>query len=184
MDDLNWHRLTPRFVGENPEILALMASFEPLDHPAGHAAARFLLEDALINHGSTVTHVFLGPERIEGFVAMTFGDIKLSEAQSSELGILHRRGLPAFRLAWIAKHRDTDVPGMSLVFYAYTMAIKALLLGGVAALSLDPYDAEAAATWLGAPYEFRTSNEKPRRDGVPRGLWLPVRRDDDYSSKS
>lgn len=176
MNDLTWHRLTPRYARERPEILALIAEFEPLDHPAGHHAAAFLRDLALRNHGSTITHLLVGPERIEGFVATTFTDIKLTEEQSAGLGVPHRRELPAFRLAWIAKHRDTDVSGMSLLFTVFALAHDALSLGGVVALTVDPFDADVATTWLSEPYAFIASKEKPRGDGVPRGLWLPVRR--------
>ncbi|HWT94930.1 MAG TPA: hypothetical protein VN238_18180 [Solirubrobacteraceae bacterium] len=179
MNDLNWFRLTPRTAREHPGILDLIAAFEPLDHPAGRRAAEFLRDDALRNHGSTVTHLLVGPKRIEGFIALNFTDVKLHEQQSSELGVPHRRELPALKLAWIAKHRETEISGMALVFAAYLRAFTALTLGGVVALVLDPFDGDVAATWSGEPYAFRLSKEKPRGDGVPRGLWLPVRRSAD-----
>lgn len=179
MDDSTWHRLTPRFARERPDVIALMDDFEPLDHPAGREAAEFLRHTALRNHGSSVTHLLVGPERIEGFVATTFTDIKLHEQQSTALGVPHRRQLPALKLAWVAKHRDTDVSGELLVFAAYAMARRALDLGGVVAFSLDPFDATIAERWANDPYFFRESREKRRGDGVPRGLWLPVRRRED-----
>jgi hypothetical protein len=171
-----WVRYTPSEVERRPELAQLVAAFQPLDYPAGHAAQHFVQNEALDNHGSTVTHLLVGLDRVEGFIATNFTEVMLTPEQSGTLDLPHRTRLPAFRVAWVAKHRETAASGLELMAAAYAMAEESLAYGGVVALVVDPYDAALAEKWKAEPYYFEESKERTR-DGVPRKLWTPIQRD-------
>ena len=172
---LVWHSLTRQVLVDRPDIARKIHEFRALDHPAGKRAEIYLREEALAGPTAKV-HVLVGPERIEGFIATTFTEVELERTDISGMGFSDRRvRVPAFYLAWVAKHRDTAVPGADLVRAAYGLGLEAAELGGLVAFVLDPADDVVAELWMGDPYNFQESRTKPGSDGVPRKLWTPLR---------
>ena len=172
----DWLRLTTRNLGEG--VYDKVQAFEPLDYPAGHEAARFLREEALGN-ASAVTHVLVGPERIEGFVTTTYTTVELTRRVKRALGLRRlREPVSAFYVLWVAKHRDSTVHGIELVGWAYFLGLEAAERGGLPVLVLDPADEKVERMWKEPPYGFEES-EEPKKAGVARKLWTPLELDGD-----
>jgi len=172
---LVWYSLTPQLLVDHPDIAQKIDEFRALDHPAGKRAEAYLRGEALAGPTAKV-HVLVGPERIEGFIATTFTEVVLERTDISGMGFFDQRTrVPAFYLAWVAKHRDTAVPGSDLVRAAYGLGLEAAALGGLVAFVLDPADDAVAELWMGDPYNFQQSKTKPGSDGVPKKLWTPLR---------
>jgi hypothetical protein len=74
-----WVRWVPDVEHQDPALARQVGAFEPVDTPAGQAAARWLKEKALINHPSTVTRLLLRDERVEGFYAICSAQVRLSQ---------------------------------------------------------------------------------------------------------
>lgn len=149
--------------------------FRSLEKPAGAEAARWLREDALENDGLTKTRVLVSDERAEGFIATCFGSVDLTRGGEKRLGVsrrLQRRQVPAFLVCWVAKHRESEIPGTQLMLTAVALAREAKRISGLAALALDPHDEEVAQMWRSAPWHFRKCRE--RRDGQATRLYIPI----------
>jgi len=154
-----WVRFTPEVVldlgDEQETLLAAVADFEARDCPAGRAAAEWLRENALDNHGSTVTYLMLRARRVEGFYALSSAQVRLSMRHRRELAgdrgqrYLSLRPLqPASLVAWIAKRNGAATTGRELLMHAFSTALQASELQASIALVLDPYDEETAAMWV------------------------------------
>jgi len=190
--DETWVRFTPEVVedlgDDRDALLNAVERFESVDCPAGRAAADWLREDSLDNHGSTVTYLLLRDGRVEGFYALSSAQVRLSMRHRRQLvndrgeRYLDLRPLqPASLVAWIAKRNGAESTGRELLMHAFSTALQASELQASIALVLDPYDEETAEMWL--RYEgvqFRRSapaaNEPGEVDGEPppRRLWAPL----------
>jgi hypothetical protein len=160
---------------DDHELASQVASFESLDNPAGIAASRWLREDAYENDGMSRTRLLVTDERVEGFIATSFGTVELTEGGMKQLPVprkLRRRQAPALLLCWIARHRDSQISGEQLMLTAVGLARQARRNSGLVALTLDPYDDEVSKMWQAAPWHFqkcrRRDNDRPTR------LYLPI----------
>ncbi|HET8862296.1 MAG TPA: hypothetical protein VFM94_03500 [Solirubrobacterales bacterium] len=166
-----WVRLSRQTA--TPELIEAINTFEPLDFPAGKAAAGFLKDEAVVNSTMTKTHLLVAENRVEGFISLCSGSVKLSERSIRSLGLRTTiRTMPAIVLTWIARHRGSSTTGLELVETAFGLARESAENVGVAAFVLDPWDAKVADIWRNAPYPFRDSEQK--RKGKPPRLWTPL----------
>ncbi len=161
---------------DDPDLIQMVEEFVPLDHPAGAEAGRWLREDALDNDGLTKTRLLVSDERIEGFIATCFGSVELSNGGIRRLTVprhLQRRAVPALLVCWVARHQDSEIPGLQLMLTAVGLARKAKRIGGLVALALDPHDNEVAEMWKGEPWHFQTCRKADKNDR-PTRLFIPV----------
>lgn len=163
-----WMVWDPATAAARPDVAAAVAAFVSLDTPLGTKAAAWLREDALANDGSTRTRLLVSRDRVEGYFALAAGqvDVDATAVQTMRLPAGRQR-LPAIVLAWIARHRDSDITGMELIDVAYGIARRVRRDIGAVAMTLDPGDDAVARVWRGDPYGFR-----PARKG--RRLWVPL----------
>ena len=157
------------------ELAKKVETFESLSHPAGEAAARWLREDAYDNDGLTKTRLLVSDDRVEGFVATCFGSVDLTEGGMKRLPVrrnLRRRQAPAFLVCWVARHRDSSIPGVQLMLTAVGLARHAKRNSGLVALALDPHDDGVAAMWRSAPWHFQQCRDPG--DGRQRRLYIPI----------
>jgi hypothetical protein len=138
-----------------PELRAAVAAFEPVNLPAGERNARFLKEEALDNHPSTVTHLHMKNGKLEGFFALSSGTAKLIQSDQRppvgegdrELVLSPRQ--PVAHIAWIGRSRNSDVRGSELLALAAGVALEVIEAGqGQLALSLDAFDPATADMWV------------------------------------
>jgi hypothetical protein len=188
-----WVRWYPRRAHEHPEWRRAVQEFRSDEWEAGREATRWLHEDALLNHGSTVTRLMMIDGRVEGFYALASAQVTLysRETKSLLLENLRREGLtiddagvfrlkptqPASLVAWIAKRDGCDISGTEILWHAAKTALKIAEEQGNIALVLDPWDETTAESiWRQPPYNFKQSaplktDEKSDGDSRPRRLW-------------
>lgn len=155
-------------------VRELVTDFRPLDFEAGHKAAKFLKEDALVNAGMTRTHLCISDERLEGFISCCSGSVTLSERSILSLGFRTEiKTMPAVLVTWVARHGEGVVPGWELLTTAYALAREATTTIAAVALVVDPADDQVAEVWKGEPYNFRVSDQR-RRGKRPKRLWMPL----------
>lgn len=160
---------------DDSELAQKIGEFESLDTPAGAEAARWLREDAYENDGLTKTRVLVSVDRVEGFIATCFGAVELTHGGIKRLRAprrLQRRQVPAFLVCWVARHRDSAIPGIQLMLTAVALARDAKRNSGLMALALDPHDEAVSDMWRGAPWHFQKCRE--RNDGRPTRLYIPI----------
>jgi hypothetical protein len=173
----NWYQWTPANAASAAyeDIEQAIAEFESIDTDAGREAARWLREDALRDHPSTITYVLLSGKQIDGYFAIASGSVTLTQR--------HRRGLTpgqhdyllsptqgASLIAWVARHRDGETRGRSIVLYALSVALRVARLQGTPVAVLDPFDDETATLWV-KRYGFRRSRTPGGNDVR---LWVPL----------
>ncbi len=167
--------LLDREAEADADLLAKVQAFESLSHSAGIEAARWLREDAIDNDPLTRTRVLVGEDRVEGFIATCFGSVDLTGGGRKRLSVprrLQRQQVPAFLVSWVARHRESEIPGSQLMLTALGLAREAKRNSGLVAFAVDPYDERVSTMWRGAPWHFRKSKE--RSDGRPARLYLPI----------
>jgi hypothetical protein len=175
----SWYQWTPANADSAAyeDVAQAIAEFESLDTKAGREATRWLREDALLNHPSTVTYVLKSGTRIDGYFAVASGSVTLTQRHRKELAPGQRdfalsptQG--ASLIAWLARHKDKDgeTPGQAIVLYALFVALKAAHVQGTPVAVLDPYDDETAKFWMDR-YGFRRSRT-PWGNDVR--LWVPL----------
>lgn len=160
---------------EDYELTQKVEDFEPLEHPAGIEAARWLKEDALDNDGMSRTRLLVTDERVEGFISTCYGTVELTGGGKKRLpvpGRLQRTQAPAFIVCWVARHRDSLISGKQLMLTAVGLAREAKRLGGLVALALDPHDEEVAMLWQREPWYFRKC--KGKEGERPPRLYIPI----------
>jgi hypothetical protein len=168
---VKWVTVSPETV--TPELTEAMAAFQPLDCPAGAAAAHFLNEDAVVNATMTRTHLLIADNRVEGFISLCSGSVELSERSIRSLVLRTTiKTMPAIVLTWVARDRESSITGLELVETAFALARETAETIGVAAFVLDPWDEKVAEIWRNEPYPFRDSEQKRRRK--PPRLWAPL----------
>jgi hypothetical protein len=175
----NWYQWTPANAASAAyaDIERAVADFESIDTDAGREATRWLQEDALRDHPSTITYVLLSGSRIDGYFAIASGSVTLTQR--------HRKGLApgqsdyvlsptqgASLIAWVARHRDGATPGRKIVLYALSIALKVARLQGTPVAVLDPFDDATAELWV-ERYQFRRSRTPGGND---MRLWVPLHR--------
>lgn len=165
-----WIRYSPDTAGP---LIDRVTGFEPLDFPAGHAAAKFLREDALANAGMTRTHLCVSEHRVEGFFSCCSTSVILSTRSVRHLGLRTEiKTMPAVLLTWVARNGSGTVSGLELLTTAYALAREATATVAAVALVVDPADDQVAEVWKGEPYNFRESEQKRRR--ACNRLWTPL----------
>ena len=169
-----WIRLD-RDSADDDGLVQKIAEFKSLDYPAGVEAARWLREDAYDNDGLTKTRVLVSEERVEGFIATCFGTVELTHGGIRRLTVprhLRRRQAPAFVVCWVAKNRESEIPGAQLMLTAVALARDAKRNSGLVALALDPHDEDVARMWRESPWHFQKCRE--RGDGRPTRHYIPI----------
>lgn len=162
---LAWDETTAH---QRPDVVEAVERFASLDVPLGDEAARWLREDALANDGSTRTRLLVAPQRVEGYVALCAGQVMLEARDVASLELPAGRSTqPAILLAWIARHRDSNVSGTDLMDVAFAIARRVSRDVGAVAFCVDPGDEAVARVWRAAPYGFRPAKKGSR-------LWVPL----------
>ncbi len=138
-------------------------------------ATRWLREDALLDHPSTITYVLLLDGRIEGYFAMASGSVTLTQRHRRSLRSGQRDYLlsptqGASLIAWLARHRDAETTGRTIFLYALSVALKVARIQGTPVAVLDPFDDETATLWE-KRYGFRRS-QTPGGNDVR--MWMPL----------
>lgn len=164
----DWIRWTPETAAE-PDLADAVASFEGVDVPAGRAAAEWLRERALANHGSTVTYLMVVGGRVEAFYAICSASVQMTMRHRKEVGAGPHPSQPASLIAWLSKARDSDVDGETILLHALGVAQAVLDLQGNKVVVLDPYDEATADLWA-ERHQFRKTKAD---EGVTR-LWHPL----------
>lgn len=158
------------------DVAELVASFEPLDTPAGHNATAWLKGNARADI-FTVTHLLLSDSRLEGFITCRVSEATLTWSGVESLGVSREEGskrVPAYLLCWCAKHCESVIDGDELVFNAIRLGREVSQYGCVV-LALDPHDDECAnKVWL-KKHAFR-KGAVPEQPGKSR-LWTPLSAD-------
>jgi hypothetical protein len=174
----DWYQWTPANAGSvaYEDIAQAIQQFESLDTKPGQEATRWLREDALLDHPSTITYVLMRDGRVDGYFALASSSVTLTQR--------HRRGLQsgqvdyalpptqgASLIAWLARHRDAAQPtGRAIFVYALSVALKVAQMQGTVLIVLDPFDDEMARFWE-QRYSFRRS-QTPGGNDVR--LWVPL----------
>lgn len=167
----SWVPWDPERAFGDERLARAVSEFEPVPSPAGWAAERWLKEDALANHGLTVTYLALVGLRVEGFYAMCAGEVELPSEQRNELGFAHPRQGVAL-VVWLARREGGRISGEELLAHAYFRAKLVAQLHGLAGIAVDPFDVATEGVWRSPPYEFMRSRTK-----LPNGLrrlWAPL----------
>lgn len=168
----NWDR----DADEDDELAKMVENFEPLNYPAGQAAAHWLHEDALDNDGQSLTRLLVSDDRIEGFIATAFGTVELTGGGRKRLPIrrrdLQRQEVGALLVCWVARHKDSEISGTQLMLTAVALARRAKRIAGLMALAVDPHDDEVAAMWRAKPWNFQQCR-KPE-EGRQTRLYIPI----------
>jgi hypothetical protein len=155
------------------EIAERVSAFEPVDKDAGHAATRWLHEEAR-SDVFTVTYLLVSPERVEGFITCRVSEATLTWSGIEQLGgnIKTRKTVPAYLLCWCAKHREASVDGEELLLNAVRLG-RELRRYGCAVLALDPHDHESSEKVWQHKHGFRLGENSAEPD-KPARLWLPL----------
>ncbi len=167
----NWDR----DADDDDELAEKVEAFEPLNYPAGVEAARWLREDAYDNDGLTKTRLLVSDERVEGYIATCFGTVELTEGGMKRLAVrrdLRRRQAPAFLVCWVARHKDSEIPGTQLMLTTVSLARHAKRNSGLVALALDPHDEEVSKMWQATPWNFQKCRH--REGNRPTRLYVPI----------
>jgi hypothetical protein len=160
---------------DDEELVGKIETFQSLPNPAGIEAARWLREDAFDNDGLTKTRALVTDHRVEGFIATCFGSVDLTGGGRRRLSVprrLKRQQVPAFILCWVARHEESEIPGIQLMLTALGLAREAKRNSGLVAFALDPHDEAVSIMWQGQPWHFRKCRE--RKGDPPTRLYLPV----------
>jgi len=163
------------------EVAGLIEDFQPLDKPAGRAAARWLKEKARVDL-FTVTHLLVSDERVEGFITCRVSEATLTWSGVESLGVSQEEGrkrVPAYLLCWCAKHRDSRIDGEELILNAIRLGREVQRYGCVV-LALDPHDDECAEKVWRQKHKFR-EGAAPEGNMIAgpepaghRRLWTPL----------
>jgi hypothetical protein len=159
------------------DVVRAVEKFRSLDNRPGREATRWLQEEALANHPSTVSYVLMRDGRIEGYFALASGSVELKQSHRKALSAGQRshRLSPtqgASLVTWIARHGEATIDGQLLLKFALSIARRAAFLQGAVALVLDPFDEKLSKLWI-EQYGFVRSQTRVR-GGELRRLWLPL----------
>lgn len=179
MGDETWYVWSPD-LEDDPEyekIAGAVEEFESLDTAPGRDATRWLREEALDNHPSTITRLMVLDDRVEGFYAISSAHIRLSQRHRKRALRNHRAHRlhpeqPASLIPWLAKRWDAKIDALPLILHAAYIASEVAELQGNIALAIDPYDEDVAEIWT-KRYGFRASSQDAS-EGKSRRLWLPL----------
>jgi hypothetical protein len=165
-DTAVWTLWTPAIATSfaHADIAQAVADFEPVDKPAGHAAAAWLRDCSLEEHPVTQTWLRHEDRRLLGFFAACTSEIKLLKRLTDRLPGSGRR--PATEIKWICKHQETDLDGRELFLRAVAVAKQTWGNKEDAAVVVNPYDA-ATSMFLQRKYVLW---ETPGEDR----LWAPL----------
>jgi hypothetical protein len=155
------------------EITEQVLAFEPVDKDAGHAATRWLHDQAR-GDVFTVTYLLVSPQRVEGFITCRVSEATLTWSGIERLGgtTKTRKTVPAYLLCWCAKHRESVIDGEELLLNAVRLG-RELREYGCAVLALDPHDSESSEKVWQRKHGFRLGDNPAEPDKLAR-LWLPL----------
>jgi hypothetical protein len=162
-----WVRWTPARAEADPWLAQAVAGFEPLDNPAGQAAAAWLRNRSLVEFGSVATRLMVVDRVVEGFYSLAASQVEIKTRD--RLGMTRSRTQPAALVQWLAKRRGSSVSGWEILAHAIGTALKVSEDLGLVAIVLEPYDEASADIWRADPYRFKTSRTTGP-GGTPR-LW-------------
>lgn len=166
-----WIKWTPETAVASPELVEMVEDFDAGPSEAGVASTRFLQEEALDNHGSTITRIMVWNGRVEGFYALCSASVELRQSDRKRAGGYRHAVQPASLIAWMARDHRCDLRGPEIVMHAFATARRVAADQGSVALVLDPFDAASEAVWLSDRYAFRRSATEVK--GIRR-LWMPL----------
>jgi hypothetical protein len=170
-DPSRFVRWTSAAARRQPDLLAAVESFEPLDRSAAVAAAEWLRESALEEPPSATTYLVIEGDTLSGFYALAASRVELRSSQRVRVGAHLLPTVPAYLIAQIARARSAPPgTGERLILHGVAMAREASSIAAAVALVVDPFDADTARLW--ASLGFRNS----LTDG-PAGLrrmWVPL----------
>jgi hypothetical protein len=170
-----WVRLDHSTDGDE-DLAEKVQAFQSLPNLAGMEAARWLRENARDNDGMSKTRVLVTEDRVEGFISTAFDTVELTNGAMRRLTVpkrLHRRRVPGFVVCWVARHADSDIPGVQLMLTAVGLARMAKQNSGLVAFAVDPHDEETSKMWRSDPYNFQLCREQPDSDR-PTRLFIPI----------
>lgn len=171
---MEWLRLTPSLLADDPAIAEAVDRFEPpTPQEAGEAAAEWLRRHALHNAHAVATWLMLDDAgEIAAFHALSMAEVVLTGRWRERLDVSHpRQG--AVLIAWIARAAHGEVHANEILGHAGGIAQRAARLVGAAALAVDPFDEDTEAMWVEGFGFRRSATELPGRSGLRR-LWNPL----------
>lgn len=174
-----WIPWDPERAFGDERLARAVSEFEPVSTPAGRAAALWLREDALANHGLTITYLALVGLRVEGFYAMCAGEVELPTSQRKAFGLSHPHQGVAL-VVWLARREGGQLSGPEILAHAFMRARLVASLQGLAGIAVDPFDTATAEVWRSPPYEFLKS-QTTLPNGLKR-LWRPLSTDSVFRS--
>lgn len=168
-----WVVWDPDEAERSPDLVAAVRRFVPVDCETGREAANFLIDRSLDNDPSTKTWLLLVDGEVEGFFACCNGSVRIEREHSRLLKVPHRRTLPAFIVAWIARRGGGPVGGEHLMLKAIGVAREQRRNVGSVVLALDPGDDQVARLWI-EKYGFRRCLPEDDLSSGSTRLFLPI----------
>ena len=167
-----WLDWSPDTATARPEVAEAVERFVSLDVDAGRAAEAWLRDSALTAHPSCVTNVLLHEGAVQGYYALTMGEVQLSGNHRKKVGVTFpRQG--AVLIPWLARAREPTMPDVfdHLLLHALGSARRGADYVGAVVIALDPFDAQTAEIWLARGFK----ESQITREGRPARLWRPLR---------
>ena len=129
-----------------PDLVEVIARFDPGSRPAAIAAHRWLIDNGL--SGESVPYLWVDGDDMLGFFALSMGSLVLRFQQLKKLDPPQKRSTqPAVMLTWIVKSPREGVDGRGLLLLAVALAAESAQAVAATVLALDPYDAPTAKLW-------------------------------------
>ena len=166
----SWVRLHDLAGEPHEELLPAIEDFDAGPRAAAVEATGWLKDGALRGESTARTRLMVARGRVLGFYALASTEVELRSKDRRRL-----RGadpdvvrVPGTLVAWLAKARDNDVDGETLLMHAAATARRAREFQATTVLVVDAYDEDTETMWR-KRFGFRSSSD-PR----PRRLWLPL----------
>jgi hypothetical protein len=171
LEGVEWVSWSPETAQARPEIEEAIEQFASLDIEAGRAAEAWLRESALPAHPACVTNMLLHEGGVQGYYALTMGEVQLSGNHRKRIGVTFpRQG--AVLIPWLARAREPTMPDgfEHLLLHAVGLGRRGAEFVGAAVIALDPFDEATAERWLARGF----IPSQTVREGQPPRLWRPL----------
>jgi len=171
MNGMEWVSWSPEVAEARPDIAEAVAGFRSLPVPAGEAAQAWLRDTALAAHPTCQTNVLVHLGSVQGYYALTMGEVELSSSDRKKIDAVHpRQG--AVLIPWLARTREPTMQDAfeHLLLHAVASARRGAGYVGAAVIALDPFDEATAEIWRARG--FRRS--RTVRHNKPTRLWRPL----------